>query len=156
MKVLWVMASLVAILVTSSNTRPVRSWTYASLYDESDVVAIARVTKIESVSSLLEGYGDPQQYRGLRASAIVGLALKGSPPRTIQFDFFAYAMPGGSPPNGASFPDLSKAESSHYLVFLTKSAGGVLVPVGGHFDASASIRPIEAVDRVRIEDPTRD
>ena len=148
--------TVVALCATSVSARPVRSWTYEELLKEADVAAIIRVARVENIAATLEGHGDPKQYQGKRATAIVGLSLKGEPPRTITFDFFTYSSPTMIPPNGAMFPDLSKAEKTHYLVFLKKMADGTLIPVGGHYDGDVSIRPVESNGLTRIEDdPTK-
>jgi hypothetical protein len=148
-------AMLVILCATATLARPVRVWTYAELLKEADVVAILRVDRIENTGATFEGHGDSKQYQGKRATSIVGLSLKGSPSRTLTFDFFTYSSPTVIPPNGAMFPDLSKRDKVHYLVFLKKAADGTLIPVGGHYDGDVSIRPIESNSLVRIEkDPT--
>jgi len=144
------------ILVASSvMARPVRSWTYDELLKEADVVAIVEVAKIQNTKTKLEGHGDPKQYQGKQATVVVGLSVKGEKLRTFEFHFFTYSTPNMIPPNGAMFPDLSSAEKSHYLVFLKRNADGVLIPVGGHYDGSVSIRALEKNGIIRIEnDPT--
>ena len=127
------------ILSAVATARPVRVWSYEDLLKESDVAAIVKVTKVVDTDVTLGGRGDAKQYQGKRASAIVGLMLKGKAQPSLAFDFFTYAPPVSSPPNGAMFADLSKAERSHYLVFLKRLDDGTLAPVSGHYDAQMSI-----------------
>jgi hypothetical protein len=140
------------VCAASTDARPVRSWTYDELLKEADVAAVIRVQRVENIAAALEGHGDPKQYQGKRATVIVGLGLKGEPIRKIAFDFFTYSSPTALPPNGAMFPDLSKAEKIHYLVFLKKTPEGTFIPVGGHYDGAVSIRPIEFNGLIRIDD----
>jgi hypothetical protein len=145
-------AVAVVVCAASSQARPVRSWRYDELLKEADLAVIIRVERVENIAATLEGHGDPKQYQGKRATAIVGLVLKGEPTRKMTFDFFTYSSPTMIPPNGAVFPDLSKAEKVHYLVFLKKTPEGTFIPVGGHYDGAVSIRPIECNGLIRIED----
>ncbi len=144
--------TVVAMCTTSALARPVRSWTYEELLKEADVAAIIRIDRVDDITATLEGHGDPKQYQGKRAAALVGLSLKGEPSRTLTFDFFTYTSQTMIPPNGAMFPDLTKAERVHYLVFLKKTADGTFIPVGGHYDGDVSIRPIESKGLIRIDD----
>ena len=100
----------VVLLATAAAARPVRVWTYEELHKEADVVAIVRVTSVENTDAPLEGYGAAGQFQGKRATATVGLMLKGEAVPTIAMDFFTYAKGTGIPPNGALFADLSKAD----------------------------------------------
>ncbi len=147
----FIAATSTMLFVTLAMPRPVRVWTYEELLEQADVAAIIQVTKIEKTEAQLEGHGDPKQFRGKRATATVGLKLKGVADQTIQFDFFTYSSPTAIPPNGAMFPDLSKADKSHYLVFLKKTTDGMHIPVSGHYDGSTSIRTIESTGLIRIE-----
>src|SRR5689334_24192929 len=137
-------AILGIVCATSTIARPVRVWTHEDLLKEADVVAIVRIDRVVETSATLEGHGDAKQYQGKRAAAVVGLSLKGALSRTFTFDFFTYSSPTTTPPNGAMFPDLSRRDKVHYLVFLKKTTDGTLLPVAGHYDGDVSIRPIES------------
>lgn len=152
----FIAATSVMLFVTFAMARPVRIWTYEELLEKADVAAIIQVTKIEKTEARLAGHGDPRQFQGKRATATVGLRLKGKPGQTIQFDFFTYSSSTAPRANGAMFPDLSKADKAHYLVFLKKTSDGMYMPVSGHYDGRICIRNIESTGLIRIEkDPTK-
>jgi hypothetical protein len=140
------------ILSAVAAARPVRVWTYEELLKESDVVAIVKVTKVVETDIPLAGYGEPKQYQSKRASAVVGLMLKGKSQSLLAFDFFTYAPSVSSPPNGAMFVDLSKADRAHYLVFLKRLDDGTLAPVSGHFDAQMSICEVGPQGLIEVKD----
>ena len=144
-------ATSVILFAALAIARPVRVWTYEELLEKADVAAIIQVTKIEKTEAQLEGHGDAKQFQGKRATGAVGLKLKGKLEKTIQFDFFTYSSSTAPRANGAMFPDLSKADTAHFLVFLKKTSDGMYMPVSGHYDGSICIRSIESTVLIRIE-----
>jgi hypothetical protein len=152
---LLIAATCCLVLSTPAFARPVRVWTYDDLLKEADVVAIVKVTKVAETDVPLAGHGDPKQYQGKRADAIVGLMLKGEGRPSLAFDVFRYAPDTSSPPNGALFADVSKADTAHYLVFLKRQDDGTLVPVSGHYDAQVSIREMSAQGLIEIKEKAK-
>ena len=136
---------VVFLLSASAFARVVPIYSYEALFKKADVVAIVKVTKIEDTTARLEGASDPSLYQGKLANATVGLMLKGEARKTLSFQFFNY-LPAKLKNvyllDGAHFPDLSKAKSIHYLVFLKKTADGGLILATGHFDAAQSIAEV--------------
>ena len=145
-------SSLLAVLVLTTQGRPVRVWSYQELYTSSDLVVIAKAvsTKDTREQASLPGIQPDVKVIGVITGLEVQVVFKGEKTRTkVYLHHYRLADPAMPMTNGPSLVAFDSKKNESYLFFLKQETpDGPYAPVSGQTDpAWISVIRLEAVVR---------
>lgn len=170
MKSICITATLCLLTQSTGWARKVEHWPYARLFEDADVVVIARAVATDKCADKWnEQFFDGVRFQGLETKLEVVGILKGKPPESLKLLHFQYKPEATSYDDGpglVSFLNkprqtavdkhvdrsgelrpLSASRSSHpeYLLFLRLRKDGRFEAVSGQLDPNVSVRSISQV-----------
>jgi len=128
--------SVLLILATGllAQARLMKSWSYQELYDQSDLVVIAKPTSTQDTTekATLPNISPDVHVVGLSTQFDISLVMKGdTSAKKATLHHYRLADPEQLMRNGPSLTSFDSKQHTRYLLFLHREADGRYSPVSG-------------------------
>src|SRR5436190_11682875 len=131
-------AVLLAVLVASlAQARLMRTWTYRELYDQADVVVIAKPTATQDTEerATLPNIAPDVHVVGLSTEFEISVVMKGEKDlKKTTLHHYRLVDPKQMLLNGPMLASFEPNQQTRYLLFLHREADGRYSPVSGQTD----------------------
>lgn len=126
--------------LTLLEARPMRSWTYQELFDESDTVIVATATQSHSLADFISPTGYTGPVEAYQVDFTVLGVFKGGKKKEIKITFYRLPKQNIPVPNGPEFIEIDTKENNRYLLFLKDDR-----PLSGDIDPILSVKKVESL-----------
>jgi hypothetical protein len=134
-----------------ADARAVKPWAYQELYDQADVVVVARPTGTQDTPQhwILPEIRPHIHVIGLSTDFEVSLVMKGDKDlKKLTLHHYRLDNQNEIIPNGPNLASFDPTKRDHFLLFLHREADGRYAPVSGQNDpATVSIIKLEGTAR---------
>jgi hypothetical protein len=130
-------AVLMLAVATAAQARIVRMWSYQELYDQSDLVVIAKPTATHDTNekSILKDISPNVPVIGVSTEFSVSLVIKGSKAtKFLTMHHYRLANPRPILLNGPALTSFDLTKHRPFLLFLHREADGRYSPASGQTD----------------------
>jgi hypothetical protein len=142
----WIVLTLLLMLPEVGGARIATAWTYQAMYDEADLVVIARPVSVSQSDEMvaLPNFNPKTNVYELQTTFSVDVALKGTSTESLQLRHFKLADQHQFALAGPSFVQFDPANRHSYLMFLKSDQRGSYFPVTGQPDTAVAIIELES------------
>lgn len=137
----WIALAFLLMIPEVGGTRITTAWTYEAMYDQADLVVIARpvsVARSDEVVSL-PNFNPKTDVYEVQTSFSVGIALKGTTIASFRLRHFELVDQYQFATAGPTLVQFDPLQRSSYLMFLKSDQHGSYAPVTGQPDAAVAI-----------------
>ena len=134
-KIIAILVILTVALIT--HARLVQSWTYQELYDQSDLVVIARPTSTQDTpeKAMLPNISPDIHVVGIATEFEVSLIMKGDKStKQLTLHHYRRTNPKEAELNGPLLASFDPKQETRFLLFLHREADGRYSPTSGQTD----------------------
>jgi hypothetical protein len=134
-------ALLIVTMTLLAEARLVRTWSYQELYDQADLVVIAKPALIQDTSeqTVLPNIAPDVHVIGLSTDFNISVVMKGDKSlRTLVLHHYRLANPKELMLNGPELATFDPKQYTRFLLFLHREADGRYSPVSGQTDPAGS------------------
>jgi hypothetical protein len=140
---------LILTTVLLAQARLMRTWSYQQLYDQADLVAIARPTSSQETAekATLPNISPDVHVVGLSTEFELSVVMKGEKSlKKVTLHHYRLPDPKQFLDNGPNLASFNSKEHTRYLLFLHLEADGRYSPVSGQTDPTLfSVLKLEGV-----------
>jgi hypothetical protein len=137
--------TLLLIFPDLSGARIATAWTYESMYQQSDLVVIAKPVSVAESGEVesLPNLNPKTNVYVVKTAFSTSVVLKGQSPNGFQLRHYKLVNPFQSAVAGPSFVWFDPAQRHSYLMFLKSDQAGSFSPVTGQADATVAVIKLE-------------
>jgi len=141
--------SLILATALLAQARPVRSWSYQQLYDQADLVVVAKPVSTQDTTekAVLPDVAPDVHVVGLSTAFDVSVVMKGDKSaKQCVVHHYRLENPKEILFNGPSLATFDPQQNTRFLLFLHREADGRFSPVSGQTDpAFVSVQKLQGI-----------